>query len=85
MSATIGSGTYFAITATANPVEGGTVTGASSYLQGSTCTLTATPNTNYSFVNWTKNGTLVSTNPTYSFTVTEAASYVANFEYSGPT
>ena len=42
--------------------------------------MTATANTGYAFVNWTKNGAQVSTNPTYTFTVTAAGDYVANFE-----
>ena len=75
----------FDIMASANPVEGGTVSGAGTYNYGSTCTLTATANTGYTFVNWTKNGTAVSTNPTYNFTVTESASYVANFGGSATT
>ena len=50
-----------------------------SFNYGSTCTLTATPNPGYIFDNWTKNGTVVSTDATYSFTVTESAAYVANF------
>ena len=75
----IDKGTGFNITATANPTAGGTVTGGGLYEQGATCTLTATPNTGYSFVNWTKNGNPVSTNASYSFTVSENASYVANF------
>ncbi|MBQ5548046.1 MAG: hypothetical protein IIT33_04310, partial [Prevotella sp.] len=69
----------YAITATANPTAGGTVTGSGTYNYGSTATLTATANSGYTFSNWTKNGTQVSTNATYSFTVTGAASYVANF------
>ena len=72
--------TYYDITATANPSSGGTVTGGGTYAQGSTCTLRATANSGYSFVNWTKNGTAVSTNSNHSFTVTGNASYVANFE-----
>jgi len=79
VTAVIGDGTYYAIEATANPSNGGTVTGAGTFAEGSTCTLTATANAGYSFINWTKNGTQVSTNPTYSFTVTEAANFVANF------
>ena len=75
----------FDIMASANPVEGGTVSGAGTYNYGSTCTLTATANEGYTFVNWTKNGTAVSTNPTYNFTVTESASYVANFDGSATT
>lgn len=70
----------YSITATANPTNGGTITGAGSYASGSTCTLHATPNSGYSFVKWTKNGTQVSTNPNYSFTVTGNASYVAHFQ-----
>ena len=69
------------ISVTANPSSGGTVTGGGSYYEGTECTLTATPNTDYAFVNWTKNGAVVSTNATYTFTVTEGASYTANFNY----
>ena len=69
----------FEITATADPTTGGTISGVGSYQYGSTCTLTATANNGYTFVNWTKDGTQVSTNPTYSFTVTESATYVAHF------
>jgi hypothetical protein len=71
--------TSYTITATANPSNGGTVSGAGNYASGATCTLVATPATGYEFTNWTKNGTQVSTNASYSFTVTGAASYVANF------
>ena len=70
----------YAITVASNPFEGGTVTGAGSYYEGTSVTLTATANHGYVFVNWTKNGTQVSTNPTYIFTVTAAGNYVANFE-----
>ena len=82
-----GGGTYVAhftrvnhqITASANPTEGGSVSGEGSYPHGSYCTLTATANTGYTFFNWTKNGQVVSSNPSYSFSVTEDATYVANF------
>jgi hypothetical protein len=68
------------ISATANLEDGGTIMGAGSYLHGATVTLEATANEGYTFINWTKNGEVVSSNSTYSFTVTEAGSYVANFE-----
>lgn len=58
----------------------GTVTGAGNYQEGATATLTATPNTGYKFVNWTKGGEVVSTDATYSFPVTENVELVANFE-----
>ena len=70
----------YAITATANPTDGGTITGAGTYNHFANCTLTATPATGYHFVKWTKNGTQVSTNTSYTFEVTGAASYVAHFE-----
>ena len=69
----------YTITVTANPTNGGTVTGGGTYQEGATCVLTASPNTGFVFSNWTKNGTVVSNNPVFSFTVTENASYVAQF------
>ena len=69
----------YEITVTANPEVGGTVTGGGVYVYGTTATLTATANEGYTFVNWMKDGEAVSTTPTYSITVTESASYVANF------
>ena len=75
----VGGGTQYTISATASPSNGGTVTGAGNYYENSTCTLTATPNEGYAFSKWTKNGAEVSTNATYSFTVTGEAAYVANF------
>lgn len=71
--------TTYAITATANPTDGGIVTGEGSYYYGSAATLTATANEGYTFVNWTKGSMVVSTEPTFSFTVTEMGDYVANF------
>ncbi len=70
----------YTITATADPVNGGNVTGGGTFNYGNSCTLSATPAAGYTFVNWTKNGTQVSTNATYAFTVTESAAYVAHFQ-----
>ena len=69
----------YSITATVDPAAAGTATGGGSFNYGQSCTLTATANTGYTFVNWTKNGTVVSTNPSYSFSVTGSGNYVANF------
>jgi uncharacterized repeat protein (TIGR02543 family) len=69
----------YVITATADPEEGGTITGMGGYNYGETCHLTATANAGFEFVNWTRNGSVVSINPSYSFTVTESANYVAHF------
>lgn len=62
----------------------GTVSGNGNYNYGQSCTITATANSGYKFVRWTKNGSQVSTNPSYSFTVTENATYTAVFEVEGP-
>ncbi len=72
----------FDITATANPEEGGTISGTGSYQEGQTCTLTATPNEDYAFVNWTENGVELSTDIEYTFVVTGSRDLVANFVLS---
>ena len=69
----------YTITANANPTAGGTVTGGGTYTSGSSCTLTATPATGYAFTNWTSGNTVVSTNATYTFTVTTNRTLTANF------
>ena len=71
----------FTITAIAEPGDhAGSVEGGGTYTYGQSCTLTATPCTPpFIFVNWTKNGVIVSTNNTYTFTVTESATYIAHF------
>ena len=61
-------------------MEGGTVSGAGNYEYGATCTLIATANYEYAFVKWTKNGEEVSTEATFTFTVTTSEDYVAHFE-----
>ncbi|MFN0203767.1 MAG: InlB B-repeat-containing protein [Bacteroidia bacterium] len=63
----------------ANPVVGGTTSGSGSYVGGTNASVSATANTGYSFVNWTDNGNVVSSNPTYTFAVTGNVNLVANF------
>ena len=75
----------YVITAVATPEEGGVVSGSGGYNFGEVCTLTATANVGYTFVNWTKDNTEVSTEPTYSFTVTETATFVAHFSANSYT
>ena len=75
--------TSYEIIAMANPTTGGTVMGGDIYNQGATCTLTATANPGYNFVNWTEDNVTVSTDPVYSFTVGADRVLVANFEYTG--
>ena len=69
----------YIVTVSANPAEGGTIVGGGTYEQGQSCTVTATANTGYTFVNWTENDEVVSTDATYTFTVTGDRTLVANF------
>jgi hypothetical protein len=51
-----------------NPTSGaGTVTGGGSYYANQAVTATATPNANYTFVNWREGATVLSTNESYNF------------------
>lgn len=72
------------VTTSANPTEGGSVTATKEYAKGSSVTLTATPAEGYEFVNWTKEGSIVSTSKAYTFTVLEDVSLVANFKIPEP-
>jgi hypothetical protein len=69
----------YAISAEIQPLEGGTVSGDSTYSYGSTAVLTATPNIGYSFVNWSENEITVSEDSLYSFSVTSGRNLTANF------
>ena len=75
-----GGGTTYNITVSANPANGGNVTGGGSYNQGQSCTVTATANSGFTFTNWTENGSVVSTQANYTFTVTGNRTLVANFQ-----
>lgn len=64
----------------ASATSGGSVTsGTGSFASGASTTLVATPSGSNAFANWTENGVIVSTNASYTFTVTKARTLVANF------
>ena len=67
-------------TITATATKGGTVTGAGTYDHGTSVTLTATPDFDYQFVNWTVGGEVVSTDNPYTFPATANVEVVANFQ-----
>ena len=73
-------GAPIVVTVTANPSEGGTLSGGGSYGYNHSCSITATPNPGYVFTKWTKNGNWVSGLATYNFSVREPVEYVAHFE-----
>jgi hypothetical protein len=70
----------YTIEVSANPPEGGTVTGGGLYAENESVTVTATPNPGFGFVNWTEGATVVSTNKTFTFTATANRTLVANFK-----
>jgi hypothetical protein len=69
----------FTVNVTANPAEGGTVAGGGTFNYGETCTVTATANEGYDFVNWVQGLFSVSEEATYTFTVTNNVNLTANF------
>ena len=71
--------TTYAINATATPAEGGTASGGCNVNIGTNVTVTAAASDGYKFVNWTENGTVVSTANPYTFTATADRNLVANF------
>ncbi len=71
--------TYYTVTTNVLPSGTGSVTGGGSYQNGQLCTLTASPNYGYKFLYWMQDGNEISTNSTYTFTVTEDATYSACF------
>ena len=69
----------YVVTTSNNPSGGGTTSGSGAYSIGSSVTLTAVPNTGYTFTNWTENGTVVSTSSSYTFTITGYRALTANY------
>ena len=72
-------GQNYTVSVIASPSGGGTYTGDGSFPSGSSRTVTATANPNYTFVNWTENGSVVSPSASYTFTLTGSRNLVANF------
>lgn len=77
--------TSYLISISANPLNGGSVSGSGFYSQNSTVLLTATPASGYRFSNWTESGVVVSTSANYQFAATSNRALVANFAAATPT
>jgi hypothetical protein len=68
------------ISVSANPAAGGTVTGGGTYSEGASVTVTAAPNSGYTFTNWTEGGMQISTAASYVFVMgTTNRNLTANF------
>jgi hypothetical protein len=70
---------YYIVSGSVNPAGAGSISGSGSYAAGDSVTVTATPNSGYTFANWTVGGNTVS-GSVYSFTMPASdVSLVANF------
>lgn len=65
------------VRASVDPAAGGSVTGAGDYYQGDSCTLACITEEGYDFVAWKRNGQVVSTSQSYTFTVESDVTLVA--------
>ena len=71
----------YTVTVVASPAEGGSVSGGGEAAAGAQVTVSATANTGYRFVNWTKGGDEESTDASFSYTVPAGdVTLIANFE-----
>ena len=61
------------------PLIGGTTTGEGVYNAGASVTAVAVTNPGFFFANWTENGIIVSTTPTFTFVVNSNRTLVANY------
>ena len=69
----------FTVTIEVNPENAGFVTGDELYYPCQAVTITATPNDNWTFINWTQDGNEISSTATHSFTITNDVTLIANF------
>jgi len=74
------------LTLSSSPIAGGTTVGAGLFAQGATVTVTATPASGYSFVNWTDSasGVIASVSPGYQFVMAGNRALVAHFSLIPP-
>ena len=73
----------FTVSISANPSDGGSVSGGGSFEEGQSCTVIAVPASDYTFTHWTEDGSQVSDAASYTFVVTSNRTLVANFVSDG--
>jgi hypothetical protein len=69
----------YTVTTVASPIKSGIATGGGNYFSGTPLTVMASANSGYTFTAWTANSAVVSTVPSYSFTLSTNINLVANF------
>ncbi|GEM_PF-2146999 len=77
--------TFYTVSVAADPVAGGSVTGAGEYIKGAQTTLSAVSSEGYLFDGWYLNGEKVSGMEDYSITVNADAEYTAKFVFAQTT
>ncbi|HZP84197.1 MAG TPA: putative Ig domain-containing protein [Chthonomonadaceae bacterium] len=70
---------HFTVTTMVAPDGGGSTSGDGEYANGVPATVVAAPDPGFVFLNWTDGGTIVSTQPSYEFTVEVNRELVAHF------
>lgn len=70
----------YRVTVSADPAEGGTVSGGGTYTSGRTVTVQAVPATDFLFIEWQEDGETVSTNASYSFSISRDRKLLAVFK-----
>ena len=80
----IGTADY-EVTTSSSPSCGGDTSGGGKYSMYTKITVEATPKPGYKFKNWTEDGSVVFSGPSYGFIVYSTRNLVANFEEIGTT
>ncbi len=70
---------FYNVTLTADPDNGGTVTGAGFFAQGTDVTVSAEPEENFEFIYWEEAGDTISTEPLYTFNIISNRTLIAHF------
>ena len=71
----------YTLTLVANPAEGGILSGGGEYQEGQGVAVSAEANTGWEFVSWTRDGTEVSTDASFTYTMPAGpVTLTANFE-----
>lgn len=73
---------FYTISTIPNPSNGGFVSTGGSLPNGSSLYIEAYPLSGWSFINWTENGNIVSTNPQITVFVNQNRTFTANFSQS---
>jgi hypothetical protein len=70
------------IRAMVDPEEAANISGTGTYQYGETVTLVLARNEDWSFMNWTEDGEVVSEEMTYTFVATQSRDLVAHFQFT---